>query len=70
MDDIVSDYRKLHATMLDDIKHWRSAGCRLSINNEDVTEKWLADQQRRADNLARVIAAHEKHAAAHKPGRR
>jgi hypothetical protein len=24
-------------------------------NDEDITDKWLADQQRRADNLARLL---------------
>ena len=45
--------------MLDDIAHWRANGWRLRENNEDITEKWLADQQARADKLGIIIAPYE-----------
>jgi len=60
IDDLLDHFRNLHVQMLDDIKHWRSRGWRLHQNDEDITEKWLSDQQRRAGGLAKVIAAHEK----------
>jgi hypothetical protein len=69
MDDIILQYRKVHAGFLDDIKHLRSSGLRISENNKDITEQWISDQQRRADNLAKVIAAHENLDAAHKTGK-
>jgi hypothetical protein len=59
-DDILDDYRKLHAQMLDDIRRWRADGWRLRKDDEDITDKWLAYQRRRADDLARIILAHEK----------
>ena len=45
--------------MLADIAHWRANGWRLRENNKDITEKWLADQQARADKLGIIIAAYE-----------
>jgi hypothetical protein len=60
IDELLGHYRKLRSQMLDDIKFWRENGWRLRKNDEDITEKWLADQQRRADNLGWIIAAHEK----------
>jgi hypothetical protein len=59
-DDILDDYRKLHGQMLDDIRRWRANGWRLRKDDEDMTDKWLAYQRRRADDLARIILAHEK----------
>lgn len=59
-DDILDDYRKLHAQMLGDIRRWRANGWRLRKDDEDITEKWLAYQRRRADDLARIILAQEK----------
>jgi hypothetical protein len=46
--------------MLDDAKHWRSHGWRLHENNKDITEQWLSEQERRAADLARIIADYEK----------
>jgi L-rhamnose isomerase len=68
MDDLISHYRKVHAAFLDDIKQLRSSGLRISDGNKDITEQWIGDQQRRADDLARVIEVHEKLDAAHKTG--
>jgi hypothetical protein len=59
-DDILDDYRKLHNQMLDDIRRWRANEWRLRKDDEDITERWLAYQRRRADDLARIIRAHEK----------
>jgi hypothetical protein len=59
-DDILDDYRKLHTQMLDDIRRWRADGRHLRKDDEDITERWLAYQRRRADDLARIILTHEK----------
>jgi hypothetical protein len=59
IDELLAHYRELRAQMLDDIAHWRANGWRLRENNEDITEKWLADQQARADKLGIIITAYE-----------
>ena len=59
IDELLAHYQELRAQMLDDIAHWRANGWRLRENNEDITEKWLADQQARADKLGIIIAAYE-----------
>lgn len=59
-DELVDHYRKIHARMLDDIKQWRKHGWRVSMNGADVTEERLTDLKNRADDLAKVIGAHEK----------
>jgi hypothetical protein len=58
--ELLAHYNQLHARMLGDVKAWRSGGWRLVGNNEDLTERWLKDQQARADELASIIAADEK----------
>jgi hypothetical protein len=63
LDDLLAHYRKFRAQILDDIRVWRTAKMRMTKNGADVTEEWLAEMQRRADDLAKVIAAYEKHAA-------
>lgn len=50
----------LHAQIIDDIKAWRSGGSRLSRNNEDITERWLQDQQARPDKLATMVGINER----------
>jgi hypothetical protein len=69
-DDILDDYRKLRTRMLDDIRRWRANGWRLRKDDEDITEQWLAYQRRRADDLARIILAHEKRDVLHAEWRR
>jgi hypothetical protein len=51
---------KLRGQILDDIAACRAGDLRLIRNNEDVTEKWVRDQETRADKLAGVLAANEK----------
>lgn len=51
---------QLHAQIIGDIKAWRSGRWRLSRNNEDITERWLQDQQARADKLATMVGVNEK----------
>jgi hypothetical protein len=63
IDELLAHYRELRAQMLDDIQHWRKHSWKLRHNNEDITDKWLSDQQARADKLGRIIAAHEKRSA-------
>jgi hypothetical protein len=65
IDELLQHYKSTRDQMLDDIRHWRENGWKLRHNNQDITEQWLTDQKRRADNLSNVIAAHEKrsHAA-------
>ena len=59
INELIVHYRELRAQMLDDIAHWRANGWRLRENNEDITEKRLADQQARADKLGIIVAAYE-----------
>jgi hypothetical protein len=59
IDDLLAHYRKLHSEMINDINHWRSNKWRLHKDHEDITDWWLSEQQRRADCLAAIIAAHE-----------
>jgi hypothetical protein len=60
IDELLDHYRKLRADMFDDIAFWRRHGWRLRKNDEDITDKWLADQQSRTDELGAIVAAHEK----------
>lgn len=60
LSELLDHYSRLHAQMLNDIKAWRSGGWRLVGNNEDMTERWLKDQQTRADKIRSMIAADEK----------
>jgi hypothetical protein len=60
IDELLQHYRERRVQMLDDVKHWRSHGWRLHENNKDITEQWLSEQERRAADLARIIADYEK----------
>ena len=60
IDELLQHYRERCAQMLDDAKHWRTHGWRLHENNKDITEQWLSEQERRAADLARIIADYEK----------
>ena len=57
---LLEQYSQLHGQMLEDIKTWRSGGWRLLRNNEDITERWLQDQQTRAEELGSLVAPVEK----------
>ena len=63
LETLLDGYRKRRAQMLDDIKVWRDNKYTLRQNNVDITNAWLTEQQRRADELGKVIAAYEKRAA-------
>jgi hypothetical protein len=60
IDDLIVQYRAVRDEMLADVQHWRQNGWTLRENDRDITERWLSEQQKRADRLADVIAAYEK----------
>jgi hypothetical protein len=60
VDKLIEHFRQRRAQILDDIQRWRDGGWKLRKNNEDITEDWLTEQQRRADELGSIIADYEK----------
>lgn len=58
--DLLEHYAQLRNQMLDDIKAWRKGGWRLVRDDEDITERWLQEQQARADKLTSLIAPTDK----------
>jgi hypothetical protein len=60
IDELLEHYRKRHDQILADVKVWRDNGYKLHHNNQDITESWLSDQEKRAKSLADVIAKYEK----------
>jgi hypothetical protein len=63
-DELLNHYRKAVETMRGDIATFEAREMMLykmtPQGREDITEEWLSEMRRRADNLERVIAAHER----------
>jgi hypothetical protein len=56
---LIAHYRNRQAQILENIRTSRAMKSGLHHNNNvDMTEAWLQEQQRRADELGNIIAAY------------